>query len=89
MTNRLYICESCKGKTQLIQKNEEITGEIQRHFFECERCGYKVTVYYSDNSLRTAIKRQQRTTNQVTKNSMQQVIERRMSELREQYEPNV
>lgn len=89
MNDRLYICESCGRKTHLIQKFEEISEGIQRHFFECERCGYKVTIYYSDNSLRTAIKKQQTTKNQVTKNSMQKVIERRMSELREQYEPNV
>lgn len=89
MTNRLYICESCNGKTRLIQKCEEVTRDIQCHFFECERCDYKVTIYYSDDSLRAAIKKLQETKNQVTRNSMQKVIERRMSELREQYEPNV
>lgn len=89
MSDRLYNCESCGGKTHLVQTIEEVSEDIQRHFFECERCGYKVTIYFSDESLRKMIKKQQKTTNQVTKDSMQKVIEKRMSELREQYEPAI
>ncbi|MEI5991435.1 hypothetical protein A5881_002970 [Enterococcus termitis] len=89
MTDRLYNCESCGGKTHLVQKFEKISEDIQRHFFECERCGYKVTIYFSDESLRKKIKKQQKIKDQVTKNSMQKIIEKRMSELRERYEPAI
>lgn len=89
MTDRLYNCESCGGKTHLVQKSEKVSEDIQRHFFECERCRYKVTIYFSDESLRNMIKKQQKTKNQITKNSMQKLIEKRMSELREQYEPAI
>lgn len=89
MTKRFYNCESCGGKTHLVKKFDKVSEDIQQHFFECEQCGYKVTIYFSDESLRKMINKQQKTTNQVTKNSMQKVIEKRMSELREQYEPAI
>ncbi|MEI5994810.1 hypothetical protein [Candidatus Enterococcus mansonii] len=86
MNERLYNCESCGGKTLLIQKVENINVDIQHNYFECANCKSKATIFYSDSELRKMIMKQQKTNNQVTKNSMQKIIEKRMSELREQYE---
>lgn len=86
MTERLYVCESCGEKTPLIQKVENINIEIQHNYFECAKCKHKATIYYSDSELRSMIKEQQKTNNQVTKNSMKKNIEKKIALLKTKWE---
>lgn len=80
-------CPTCNKKKSLIQKKEDLPNpDIVRYFFECEHCGHKETIYYSDSELRKLIKQQQKTKNQVTKNSLKKIIDEQMQELREKYE---
>lgn len=48
----LFYCSSCLKKTPLVQKSETLYGDIEHEYNECQKCGHKSTLSYSDQSIR-------------------------------------
>ncbi|MDA9472650.1 hypothetical protein [Enterococcus sp. 5H] len=86
MNERAWTCPNCGKYVFLSEKSEQIDKGVTHHYYECDYCSEKVTIYYSDNRLRKMIKKQSKETNIVIKQANERNILERMTELRKKYE---
>ena len=86
MSERVWTCPHCGKHSFLHEKDEYLNKGIKHHYYECEYCLEKTTIYYSDNRLRKLIKKQSKETNQFIKSAREKDILERMAELRTKYE---
>lgn len=56
--NKKYKCNSCGGQTRFITKTDCLYGGIEHTYAECEHCGYKATVYYTNAQIRKLMSKQ-------------------------------
>jgi hypothetical protein len=60
--NEVFCCKACGGTTPLTYKTDAIQEDIEHTYAECQQCGEKVTVYYTDTNIRNMLDRQRRLT---------------------------
>ena len=53
-----FQCNKCEGLTDLIIKTDKLEDDIQHSYAECEQCGYKSTIQYTDKRIRSLLAKQ-------------------------------
>ena len=86
MSERVWTCPKCDKYTFFNHINEPCHRGVERNTFECDQCGHRETMYYTDNRLRKLIKKQANETNTDIKKVREQDILKRMAELKEEFE---
>lgn len=53
-----FQCNECSGLTELIVNTDKLPNSIERSYAECEQCGYKSTIQYTDKNIRSLLAKQ-------------------------------
>jgi len=57
---QVFRCNACNKNTPLVYKTDVIRDDIEHTYAECQQCGAKVTVYYTDTNIRGMLEKQQK-----------------------------
>lgn len=79
-----FLCNECNELTRLDIKTRRVRNDIKHSYAECENCGYKSTVYYTNKHIMTLMNRQKKEKDIAKKNILSQKINEEMEELKKQ-----
>lgn len=80
-----FICNSCNEHTRLDIKSKKVINDVKHVYAECEHCGYKSTVYYTNSKVRKLMTKQQKETDKSKKNILTEKIQKEVDILKEKY----
>lgn len=80
-----FICNHCGEHTKLDIKTKRIVSDVRHTFAECENCGYKSTVYYTNKKVRKLMSKQQKETDLNKMNILIDKTQKEMDILKEKY----
>lgn len=80
-----FLCNQCEQHTKLDIKSKKVINDVKHVYAECEHCGYKSTVYYTNSKVRKLMAKQQKETDQSKKNILTEKIQKEVEILKEKY----
>lgn len=89
MAKQLYVCNKCGKHTPLVQQFNNLSNGIEHHYAECQSCGYRSTIFYTNPEIK-ALMYQQKNTAFFTKKKEQltKKIQTLMDDLKNEIEAN-
>ena len=84
--SRQYRCNSCNEATPLIIKTDKLYGEFRHSYGECQKCGYKSTVYYTNKKIRSMLSKQKQMPGGDKKVKFTEKLDKEVALLRERFE---
>lgn len=54
----IAICPKCNSNSTFTRKSEALPNDITHTFYECNSCGYKATIMYTNPEVEKLLKRQ-------------------------------
>lgn len=80
-----FLCNKCYQHTKLDIESKNVISDVKHVYAECERCGYKSTVYYTNSKVRKLMTKQRKETDQSKKNILTEKIQKEVDILKEKY----
>lgn len=84
MGGQLFKCGLCGKPTRFVRKSEKVRDDIVRDFAECEKCGGKVTIMYTNRHIRGLFVKQQNTKPGKRKVALAEEIQSKMDLLKQE-----
>lgn len=84
-----FQCNQCDELTRLDIKTKRLTGDIRHSYAQCEKCGYKSTVYYTNKRVRKLMSKQATETNVARKEALKGKLQREIDMLKVKFETEV
>lgn len=61
MAKEKYVCNKCGKHTPFVQEVENLPNDVERHYAECQSCGYQSTIFYIDFEIKSLMYQQKNT----------------------------
>lgn len=61
MVKQLYVCNKCGKHTPLVQKFDILPNSVEHHYAECQSCGYRSTIFYTNPEIKALMYQQKNT----------------------------
>lgn len=84
MNEQLFECGLCGKLTHFVRKSEKIRDDIVHDFAECEKCGGKATIMYTDHHIRSLLVKQKNTRPGKRKVALAKEIQNKMDLLKQE-----
>lgn len=81
-----FICNSCNEHTRLDIKTKKMFGEFEHVYAQCEHCGYKSTVYYTNKHVRKLMSKQKVERDLRRKQALEDKLKREVDMLKIKFE---
>ena len=77
-----FLCNQCEQHTKLDIKSKKAINDVKHVYAECEHCGYKSTVYYTNSKVRKLMSKQATETNVARKEALKSKLQREIDMLK-------
>jgi len=84
MNDQLFKCGLCGKPTHFVRKSETIKDDVKHDFAECEKCGGKATIMYTNRHIRGLLVKQQNTKPGKRKVALAKEIQSKMDILKQE-----
>ncbi|MGK0551059.1 hypothetical protein ACSFB8_04435 [Enterococcus faecalis] len=84
MNDQLFECGLCGKRTHFVCKSEIIKDDIKHDYAECEKCGGKATIMYTNHHIRSLLAKQQITKPGKHKAALAEEIQDKMDLLKQE-----
>jgi DNA-directed RNA polymerase subunit RPC12/RpoP len=84
MNDQLFKCVLCGKPTRFVRKSEKVRDDVVHDFAECEKCGGKVTIMYTNRHIRGLLVKQQNTKPGKRKVALAEEIQSKMDLLKQE-----
>jgi len=74
---RIAKCDKCGEVTPVTYKTDEIHDNIEHVYAECQECGAKITVFYTNAEIRGLLMQQEALTKDIDKKQSQYKVKKR------------
>lgn len=89
MAKEKYVCNKCGKHTPLVQKFDNLPNGVEHHYAECQSCGYRSTIFYTNPEIKVLMYQQKNTDfGTKKKERLTKKIQTLMDDLKNEFEAN-
>lgn len=61
MSEQTFLCNQCGNQTPLVRKFDNLPDNVEHHYAECQSCGYRSTIFYTNPEIKALMYEQKKT----------------------------